>query len=229
MARLRQGKVSMQRQLITNTNKNSPVSEQYRTIRTNIEFSSVDQELKTIVVTSAGPAEGKSTTAANLAVVMAHNGQQVLLVDADLRKPTSHYTFGMINTRGLTNVLTKQETLEEAVRQTKIENLSLLTCGPIPPNPAELLNSKMMERVLEMAGTEYDIVIIDTPPVMVVTDAQILANKCDGVILVVSSGKTEREQAIKTKEQLQKVKARLLGVVLNNKDTKDGQYYYYSN
>jgi capsular exopolysaccharide synthesis family protein len=221
--------INNQRQLITETDKASPISEQYRTIRTNIEFSSIDKELKTFVVTSSGPGEGKSTTAANLAVVMAQNGQSVLIVDADMRKPTGHYTFGVMNNRGLTNVLSKQDTLEEAVQKTKVENLSVLTCGPIPPNPAELLNSRMMELILENAQELFDTIIIDTPPVMAVTDAQILASKCDGTILVISSGKAEKEQVKKTKELLVKANANLLGAILNNKDVDEGHYYYYSN
>jgi capsular exopolysaccharide synthesis family protein len=217
------------RDLITHSDKRSPISELYRTIRTNIEFTAVDEPVKTMVVTSPAPGEGKSTTAANLAVVFAQNGNKVLYVDGDLRKPTSHYTFGAMNTIGLTNVLVKKNPLETAVQKTKVENLFLLTSGPIPPNPAELLNSKEMEGMLEHAKALYDIIIIDSPPVMAVTDAQILANKCDGTILVLSSGKTDREQATTAKELLTKAKAKLLGVVLNNKKMKAGHnYYYYS-
>ncbi|MFC0560835.1 CpsD/CapB family tyrosine-protein kinase [Halalkalibacter alkalisediminis] len=217
-----------QRNLITEASKSSPISEQYRTIRTNIEFSAVDREIKTIVVTSAGPGEGKSTTAANLAIVMAQNGQSVLLLDGDLRKPTAHYTFNVSNMSGLTNVLTKQSDLETTVKETRIQNLSLLPCGPLPPNPAELLNSRMMGLVLERAQELFDTIIIDTPPVMAVADASILANKCDGTVLVVSSGKTEREDVKKAKELLTKANAKLLGAVLNNKTIESGHYYYYS-
>jgi capsular exopolysaccharide synthesis family protein len=218
----------LQRNLITELGTSSPVSEQYRTLRTNIEFSAVDKEIKTILVTSAGPAEGKSTTAANLAVVMAQNGNSVLLIDADLRKPTMHYTFGVANMRGLTNVITKQGSLEEVVQETKVENLSLLPSGPIPPNPAELLNSRMMGLILERAKEIFDTIIIDSPPVMAVADAQILASKCDGTVLVVSSGKTEREDVKKAKDQLLNSKANILGAVLNNKKIESGSYYYYS-
>jgi capsular exopolysaccharide synthesis family protein len=218
-----------QRNLITDIRKNSPISEQFRTIRTNIEFSAVDREIKTIVVTSAGPGEGKSTTAANLAVVMAQNGRSTLLIDADMRKPTAHYTFGVPNLTGLTNVLTKQSDVELTVKATKIENLSLLPCGPIPPNPAELLNSRMMSLLLERAQELFDTIIIDTPPVMAVTDAQILASKCDGTVLVLSSGKTDREEVKKAKELLTKANAKLLGAILNNKKMESTQYYYYAN
>jgi capsular exopolysaccharide synthesis family protein len=221
-------RADLQRNLVTEMSKSSPISEQYRTIRTNIEFSAVDREIKTIVITSAGPAEGKSTTAANLAVVMAQNGNSVLLLDADLRKPTVHHTFGVPNTSGLTNVLTKQASLEQLVQTTRVDHLSILPSGPIPPNPAELLNSKMMGLILERAKEMFDVIILDTPPVTVVADSQILASKCDGTVLVVSSGKTERDEVKKAKEQLMNAKAKILGAILNDKKIESGKYYYYS-
>ncbi|WP_078556035.1 CpsD/CapB family tyrosine-protein kinase [Bacillus alkalicellulosilyticus] len=227
MAR-RQPPNSKKRDLITHTDKNSPISEQYRIIRTNIQFAAVDKEIKTIVVTSTGPGEGKSTTAGNLSVVLAQDGKNVLYVDADLRKPTGHYTFEMMNTKGLTTVLTKQAELGDSIQQSKIPNVFALTSGPIPPNPAELLNSKAMEQFIEQAKTEFDYVVIDTPPVIAVTDAQILSSKCDGTVFVVASGKTNREQAVKVKEQLTKSNANILGVVVNRKEKlKDSYYYYY--
>ncbi len=216
-----------QRKLITAIDPKSAISEQYRTIRTNIQFSSVDQEIRTIMVTSSGPAEGKSTTVANLAVVFAQQGKRVLLVDADLRKPTSHYTFNVTNTFGFTSVLTKQMTLEQAIRNTEVENLDVLTSGPIPPNPAELLASKAMDQFFNEVQQQYDVVLFDTPPVIAVTDAQILANKCDGTILVVFSGKTEKDQLVKAKELLQSAKGKLLGVVLNHKEIQGSSHYYY--
>ncbi|OIJ11255.1 capsular biosynthesis protein [Anaerobacillus alkalilacustris] len=215
------------RGLITKVDPKSPISEQYRTIRTNLQFASVDQELKTIMVTSANPSEGKSTTIANLAVVLSQQGNSVLLIDADMRKPSVHYTFRCQNTKGLTTVLTKQSSLEEAVFASDVENLHILTSGPIPPNPSELLSSKAMELLLTSAKVTYDFVLIDTPPVLAVTDAQVLANICEGVVLVVSSGKTEIEQAVKAKDLLDKSRAKTLGVVLNQKEAKQSQYYYY--
>jgi capsular exopolysaccharide synthesis family protein len=214
------------RKLITAQNVKSPITEQYRTIRTNIQFTSIDTELKTIMVTSTGPAEGKSTTAANLAVVFSQQGKSVLLVDADLRKPTVHYTFNLTNTFGFTSVLTKQLSIEEAIVESNASNLCLLSSGPIPPNPAELMGSSAMDIFLKNVRFMFDVVIFDTPPVLAVTDAQILSNKCDGTILVVSSGKTVREDANKAKELLKSAKANILGVVLNNKKLKTTNYYY---
>src|SRR5699024_1558367 len=145
------------RSLIAMINPKSPTAEQYRTIRTNIQFSSIDEEIRTLMVTSSGPAEGKSTTTANLAVVFAQQGKKVLLVDADMRKPTVHYTFSMNNAYGLTNVLTRQTELKEAIKQSKEEKLDVLTSGPIPPNPAELLSSRAMEQFFQEAKEVYDI------------------------------------------------------------------------
>ncbi|WP_412095993.1 CpsD/CapB family tyrosine-protein kinase [Bacillus sp. PS06] len=225
---LRRMQVAAQnRSLISMKNPKSPISEQYRTIRTNIEFSAVDGEMNKILVTSSGPGEGKSTTTNNLAIVFAQQGKKVLLIDADLRKPTTHYSFRLENHTGLSNVLTNKSTLGQAVRETEQENLYVLTSGPIPPNPAELLGSKMMTHLLEEIGQLFDMVIIDTPPVLAVTDALVLGNKCDGVVLVTSSGKTINEAAVKSKELLDNAQAKIVGVVLNNKKIENTQYYYY--
>jgi capsular exopolysaccharide synthesis family protein len=215
------------RTIVTLLDSKSPISEQYRTIRTNIQYSSVDQEVKTLMVSSSGPSEGKSTTVANLAVVFAQQGKKVLLVDADLRKPTVHYTFNQTNTFGLTSVLTKQMKLEKAILDTQAKNLFILTSGPIPPNPAELLSSRAMEQFFQEAQDLFDIILFDTPPLLAVTDAQIIANKCDGTILVVSSGNAEKEQVLKAKELLDSAQGKLLGVVLNNKKIQNSNYYYY--
>lgn len=220
-------KFTKERQLITHESPRSPISEQYRTLRTNIEFSSIDEPIRTILVSSTAPGEGKSTTAANLAIVFAQQGKKALIVDTDLRNPTVHYTFRLANTRGLTNILTKQSTLDEAIQPTFIKDVFVLTCGPIPPNPAELIGSESMTQFIHNVSAEFDIVIFDTPPILAVTDAQILANKVDGSILVFSSGTTQIDAAIKAKEVMSNAKAKLLGAVLNKKKAKDSQYYYY--
>ncbi|MDH2453841.1 CpsD/CapB family tyrosine-protein kinase [Priestia megaterium] len=219
--------LTLKRRLLAHNSPKDPVAEQYRTIRTNIQFSNADQDIKSIVLTSTGPGEGKSTTASNLATVYAQQGLRVLLIDADLRKPTAHYTFRLENHVGLTNVLTKQSTLGQAVQGTEVPELFLLTSGPIPPNPAELLASNNMTELLKEMKEEFDIVIFDTPPVLAVADAQILANQVEGSILVVSSGKTDKEAAIKAKELLLKANAKVLGAVLNNRKMEEGSDYYY--
>lgn len=216
------------RKLVTNANSKSIVSEQFRTLRTNINFSMPDQELKTLLFTSASPGEGKSTVAANTAVVFAQEGKRVLLVDADMRKPTVHYTFHMTNTLGLSNLLTRQATVSDVVKVSNIDNLHVITCGPIPPNPAELLGSKTMDKVIEELKEHFDIIIFDAPPVLSVTDGQILSNKCEGTILVMSAGETEKEAIVKAKDALVSSQANIIGTVLNNfKLDKDHYYYQY--
>ncbi|MCM3194152.1 CpsD/CapB family tyrosine-protein kinase [Priestia megaterium] len=219
--------LTLKRRLLAHNSPKDPVAEQYRTIRTNIQFSNVDQDIKTIVLTSSGAEEGKSTTSANLATVYAQQGLNVLLIDADLRKPTGHYTFRLENHIGLTNVLTRQSTLAQAVQESEIPHLSVLTSGPIPPNPSELLASAQMAELLKEMKEQFDMIIFDTPPILAVADAQILANQVDGTILVVSSGKTEKDAALKSKELLSNAKGKLLGVVLNNRKVEEGNYYYY--
>lgn len=215
------------RHLITKINPRSPISEQYKTVRTNLQFSAVDGDLNSMLITSSAPSEGKSSVTANLAVVFAQQGKKVLLIDADMRKPTLHYTFRLDNRKGLSSVLVGGTTFEESITKSDIQGLDLLPCGPVPPNPSELLGSKSMERLLSEASLQYDLVIFDTPPVLAVTDAQILANICDGVVMVVRSKQTEYESAQKAKVLLEVGKAKLLGVVLNDKVMKKGSYYYY--
>lgn len=155
--------LTLKRRLLAHNSPKDPVAEQYRTIRTNIQFSNVDQDIKTIVLTSSGAEEGKSTTSANLATVYAQQGLKVLLIDADLRKPTGHYTFRLENHIGLTNVLTRQSTLAQAVQESEIPHLSVLTSGPIPPNPSELLASSQMAELLKEMKKQFDMIIFDTP------------------------------------------------------------------
>lgn len=227
MRRRKKAQHNKMRYLIAKLNPRSPITEQYRTVRTNLQFSSVDQDLQTMLLTSAGPGEGKSMTSANLAVVYAQQGKKVLLIDADLRKPTIHYTFRLDNLRGLSNALVSNMSLQEIVSPSDVGNLDLISCGPIPPNPSELLGSKRMKELVREARQAYDIIIFDTPPVLAVTDAQILANLCDGVVLVVRSKKTEFDAADKAIELLQSANAKILGTILNDRDKKEMNYYYY--
>lgn len=222
-----QFKANKMRHVIAKLNPKSPITEQYRTVRTNLQFASVDDELGSMIITSSGPGEGKSLTTANLAVVYAQQGKKILLIDADLRKPTVHYTFRLDNLRGLSNILVGEHTLEESVNKTDVDNLDVISCGPIPPNPSELLASKKMKQLLEDAKSTYDMVIFDTPPVLAVTDAQILANIADGSLLVIRSNKTEIEAATKAREALEPANAKLLGTVLNDREKKHANYYYY--
>ena len=215
------------RHVIAKLNPKSPITEQYRTIRTNLQFAAIDEDLRSMIVTSSGPGEGKSITTANLSVVYAQQGKKVLLVDADLRKPTVHYTFRLDNLRGLSNILVGEKTLEETANETDVDNLDVISCGPIPPNPSELLASQKMKQFLSEALLTYDIVIFDTPPVLAVPDAQIMANIVDGSLLVIRSKMTEYEAAIKAKEALEPAQAKLLGTVLNDREKKQANYYYY--
>lgn len=222
----KQPKQSVARKVVTYTNPKSVVSEQFRTIRTNINFSMPDHDLKTLLFTSATPGEGKSTSSANTAVVFAQAGKKVLLIDADMRKPTTHYTFSKMNATGLSNLLTRQWEIEDVVQQTDVEGLDLITSGPIPPNPAELLGSKTMDALLEKLKETYDLLIFDAPPILSVTDAQILSNKVEGTILVLNTGTTEKENILKAKEALVSSQANILGVILNNFILKKDHYYY---
>ncbi|RAP74017.1 CpsD/CapB family tyrosine-protein kinase [Paenibacillus montanisoli] len=217
------------RQLISFLEPKSPISEAYRALRTNIDFSSIDEKIQVIMTTSASPGEGKSTTIANLAVVYAQADKRVVLIDADLRKPTAHHTFGVSNRKGLSSVLSRQCELHEAVQSTHVPNLSVITSGPIPPNPSEMVASGRMSALIEELRNQFDIILIDTPPTLAVTDAQIVATKVDGTILVLDSGKVKRDMVMKAKQQLAQVNANILGVVLNNikKKNSDGYYYYY--
>lgn len=225
LLRMRKSKEKKFVHLVAHSNPKSPIAEQYRLIRNNLYFASIDKEITSIVVTSPQPFDGKSTTSANLAIVLSQQGKRVLLVDADLRKPTVHYTFKVSNIDGLTSVLAREIDLNQAIIKTYVPNLDLLTSGPIPPNPSELLGSTSMELVLKELKEMYDYVILDTPPLLAVSDSQILANKCDGAILVVSSGKTKRDQAMKSKQLLEMATTQLLGVVVNGVNEKQNNYY----
>ncbi|AJS60045.1 CpsD/CapB family tyrosine-protein kinase [Paenibacillus sp. IHBB 10380] len=214
--------------LVTSINPKSPISEAYRTLRTNILFSSIDEQIRTIMVASAQAGEGKTITVSNLAVAYAQEGKKVLLIDVDFRKPSLHKVFTVSNQTGLTSVLSNQCELQDVVRETFVEHLDVITSGPIPPNPSEMLSSRKMKTVLEETKDLYDVILFDTPPVLAVTDALIVSSFCDGVILVVNSSKVKKEVVKKAKANLEHVNARFLGVVLNNINVgKDNPYYYY--
>jgi protein-tyrosine kinase len=212
--------------LITYIHTTSMISEQYRTIRTNIQFSSIEKAYRTLIITSPGFGEGKTMTTANLGIVMAQQGKKILIVDADLRKPMMHYMFKTENTTGLTNVLIQQTSLQKAIRKTEIDQLDILPSGPIPLNPVELLSSGAMKEVMEQALEMYDVILFDSPPVNAGADTQILSNSSDGVVLVVNSGKTKKDKGLIALESLKSAKAKLIGVVLNKKRKGDQHSYY---
>lgn len=216
--------------LITHFHQKSPEAEAFKVLRTNLQFIMVDKEIKTILATSVGPDEGKSTVLANLAVTLAQAGKEVLLVDCDLRLPVQHKIFKISNEKGLTNALAEAFPLEDCiVYETGVPKVSVLPSGPIPPNPSELLGSNKMTNLLEELSQNYDFVLVDAPPVLAVTDAVLLSTKVDGVLLVTLSGHTPVDRAREAKEQLKRANARILGAVLNGveRSKKDHYYYYY--
>ena len=233
--------------LIIEKKPRSPISEAYRTVRTNVEFSSIDDDVRRILITSSGPGEGKSTTAANLAVAFAQAGKKTLLIDGDLRKPTVFKLFNVSNRVGLSNVIVDGVKifdpksvevdglgLSDIIRPYN-DKLDILTSGTIPPNPSEILGSKKMRVFMDMLSSKYDMVIVDAPPVNAVTDAQLLSTMVDGVLFVVASEITHMDGARRAKDLLQQVNAKILGVVLTrlkmgkNKYGYNGYYSYYSN
>ncbi len=208
----------------------SSVAEAYRALRTSISFAGVDRPIRTLLVTSPSPKEGKSTTAVNLSYVLAQAGMKVLLVDGDLRRPSLHKAFNLPNNAGLTTLLlSPTASLDEIAWSTSVENLWVVTSGLIPPNPSELLGSQRMRDLVTHLGERMDIVIFDTPPVLAVTDPVALAPHTDGVLLVLEAGGTREPALRQTIEELSKVGARLLGVVLNKLQVSKahGYYYYY--
>jgi len=215
-------------ELVTVNESRSPISEAYRTLRTNLDFAGLDRALKTLVITSAGVSEGKSTTLANLAVVSAQAGRRVILVDADLRRPSLHQVFGLANDTGLTTMMMDDAALASPpLVKTAVDGLSVLTSGPIPPNPAEVMGSRRMEEIIAALIERADQVLFDTPPVVAVTDAAVLATKVDGVVLVVSAGHTRRDHARTAVQRLQQINARLVGAVLTNVQVDTGLKGYY--
>jgi len=228
----------------------NPMAESFRTLRTSISFAAVDRELKVILVTSSHIGEGKSTASSNLAVVMAQIGQETLLVDCDLRKPMIHKLFNLSNQKGLTNLLTEEVPLDELVQPTQQDKLQVLTSGPIPPNPAEMLGSRRMAELLDGLRTRYERIIIDVTPIEAVTDAVVLSSQVDGVLLLVDSGRTyfgggrtltdclvlllvdsgrtPIRLARDARDKLVRANAHIVGVILNRiKRDTNGYYHYY--
>ncbi len=215
--------------LVTHFKPKSPVSEAYRTLRTNLQFADVNNKIQTILVTSSGPGEGKSTTAANLAIAMSMQGAKTVLIDADMRRPVIHKVFEAEKDKGLSNILIGKLSIEDAVQPTRIQNLEVITSGILPPNPAEMMGSTHMKRFIADLKKRYDVLIFDTPPLIAVTDAAVLSKEMDGVLLVVKSGHTHKEAMMRGVDLLRNVRSRILGVLLNNvsRENTYGSYYYY--
>lgn len=213
--------------LITLTDPRSPAAEAYRTLRTNMMFSSVKEPLRTVIVTSPAPEEGKSTALANLAVTMAQGGRSTIIVDADLRRPTQHEIWGVAQEPGLTTLMLEGGTSALPLVETGVENLRLLPAGPLPPNPADLLGSERMDVIVERLVEEAEIVLFDAPPIVTVTDAVLLSAKLDGVLMVVRAGSTRRDDAEQARNLLERLDVRVVGALLTNAqvDTRKGHYY----
>ncbi|WP_339321476.1 CpsD/CapB family tyrosine-protein kinase [Paenibacillus sp. FSL W8-0194] len=214
------------RSLIVSVNPTSTISEVYRLLRTKIHYLSKDHESKLIMVTSALAGEGKTTTICNLATTYALEGKKVLLIDADLRKPSLHRIFSLPNNHGLSTLLSGGTSAHSAIQETMVGYLSLLPSGPVPMNPSELIDSTAMRELLESLKQDYDVILIDTPPVLAVTDPVITSTLCDGVVMVVATGRVKKDHLRKAKEQLEHVNARMLGIVLNRMNREDQQIFY---
>ena len=212
--------------LVVEKKPKSVASESYRTLRTNIQYSSFDKDYQVIMITSSEPGEGKSTTSANLALSLAQDEKKVILIDCDLRKPSLHKRFKLSNITGLSDVIIGKEDIIKAVHRYN-KNLAVLTSGKIPPNPSEMLSSKAMTNLIETLRETFDYIILDTPPVQAVTDSQILSTKADGTILVVRAERTKKEAVKNAVNLLKKVNANIIGTVLNGLSSDRNKYYYY--
>ncbi|MBO0477439.1 CpsD/CapB family tyrosine-protein kinase [Vagococcus sp. DIV0080] len=215
--------------LFTVVDPMSNISEQFRTIRTNILYSSLDSQTQSIIVTSAGPSEGKSTTSANLAIAFAQSGMKTILVDADLRRPTVHRSFDTENNKGLSSLLSiRRMSLGEVIQPSDVRNLDLITSSPISPNPSELLASSRMRKVLHILKQEYDFIIFDVPPVGTVTDAQLIASQVDGAVFVVREEQTEKAGLERAAKLIEQVDSKILGTVYMGELTEQNYGYYQS-
>lgn len=213
--------------IITYTDPKSPTAEAYRVLRTNIQFVNIDKNIRSIVITSSEAEEGKSTVIVNYAITLAQSNKKILLIDGDLRKPSLHKFFDTSNNKGLTNIIFEDTHYQDVTHTTIVENLDLLTSGPIPPNPSEVLGSVKMKGALDYLKEVYDIILIDSPPVGLVTDSAILSTIVDGTIFVCEAGKTKIDTAKYAKSCLDKVNANILGVVLNKIPIENKGYYKY--
>ena len=220
------GTVTAVSALVAHADPKSPAAEAYRTLRTSIQFAGLDHKCRTVVVTSSSPGEGKSTTVANFGVVSAQAGSRVLVVDSDLRRPTLHRIFGLGNARGLSTALLEGLPFADVAQATAIPNLFVLTSGPLPPNPAELVGAMRMRECLEAATTDFDLVLLDSPPIVSVSDALALSAITDGVVLVIRVGKIPHDVVRRAVVQIESVKGRILGVLMNSVNMKREGYYY---
>lgn len=207
----------------------STVSEKFRGIRSNIMFSSANKEVNSILITSEKPSSGKSTISANIAVTYAQAGYKTLIIDGDMRKPTQHYIFDLSNNSGLSNLIINKASYSESIKETRVENLSILTAGPTPPNPSELIASDQFDEIYNELLNDYDFIVVDTPPVNTVTDAQVYAQTIQNCALVIDAEKNNKNEVKKAKDLINKAGGKLLGAILNKTaiDKSSSYYYYY--
>jgi capsular exopolysaccharide synthesis family protein len=217
----------MKNTVITHLDPKSAISESFRNLRSNVHYTNIDKEVKLIQVTSSVQGEGKSTITANYAVTVAQSGKKVLIVDCDLRRPQIHKIFNVSNTNGLSNVLVGDNQMDKNIKDTKVPNLFILTSGPIPPNPSEMLDSKRMKELILSLKDHFDMILLDSPPIMPVTDGLILSQIVDGTIVIVSLGSTEKDAFKKTMLSLENIGANILGTVINKASSKAGYYVNY--
>lgn len=217
----------MKNSIITHTDPKSPISEAFRNMRTNVHYTNIDKEIKVIQITSSIQSEGKSTITANYAVTLAQSGKKVLIIDCDLRRPNIHRMFALPNINGLTNVLIRENQLEKCIKYTKVEDLFVLVAGPIPPNPSEMLESNRMKEIITTVRENFDVIILDSPPVLPVSDALIISNLADGTIVNVAVGITEKDLFKRTIDSLENVGSNIIGTVVNKASTNDKRYNSY--
>ncbi|RIL36302.1 polysaccharide biosynthesis tyrosine autokinase [Staphylococcus equorum] len=206
----------------------SAISEKFRGIRSNIMFSNADKEVNSLLITSEKPSSGKSTVSANIAVTYAQAGYKTLIIDGDMRKPTQHYIFDLPNNNGLSSLIINKSTYGEAIKETNVNRLGILTAGPNPPNPSELISSKRFGEIYNELLEHYDFIVVDTPPINTVTDAQIYAQTIGNCALVIDGEKNNRNEVKKAKDLITKSGGKLLGAILNKMPLdKSSSYYYY--